>query len=124
SFRRNQLNSMSTGMKCNLRTQDQVDILEISGEVDMQYSPAVREKILESVDKGRTVLIDLAEVSYIDSSGIASLIEGLQAARKANLPYGLLRVSDAATQVLSLTRLDNVFPMYDSLDEFISRDQP
>lgn len=105
-------------MKCTLRSENDIDILELSGEIDLQHSPTLREKILASLKKKRALLIDLGKVSYIDSSGIASLVEGLQTARKAQLPYGLMHVSKAASQVLSLTRLDQVFAMYSSLDDF------
>src|SRR5690554_4899169 len=105
-------------MKCNLRSENGIDILELSGEIDLQYSPTLRENILGSLKRQQAFLIDLGEVSYIDSSGIASLVEGLQTAKKASLPYGLMHVSKAASQVLSLTRLDQVFAMYGSLDEF------
>lgn len=107
-------------MEFNLRTEKDVDILELKGEVDLQYSPELREKILSSLKNKRPLLIDMGEVSYIDSSGIASLVEGLQTAKNSSLSYGLMRVSDAASQVLTLTRLDNVFPMYNSLDEFVA----
>ena len=107
-------------MKYRLRSENHIDVLELSGEIDLQFSPKLRERILESLRQKRALLIDLGEVSYIDSSGIASLVEGLQTAKTARLPYGLMRVSDAVAQVLSLTRLDQVFSLYGSLAEFKS----
>lgn len=105
-------------MKYNLRSEDGVDVLELGGEIDLQYSPTLREQILASLKRNQALLIDLDEVSYIDSSGIASLVEGLQTAKKAGLPYGLTRVSKATAQILALTRLDTVFSIYDSLEDF------
>lgn len=105
-------------MKCKLRSENDIDILELSGEIDLQYSPTLREKILDSLERKRALLIDLDKVSYIDSSGIASLVEGLQTAKKARLPYALMRVSKPASQVLSLTRLDRVFATYGSVADF------
>jgi anti-sigma B factor antagonist len=86
----------------------------------MHYSPQVREQILASLKAGRPLLIDLSGVSYIDSSGIASLVEGFQTAKTAKLHFGLLNISNTALQVLTLTRLDKIFALYDSVEKFRS----
>ena len=105
-------------MKSNLRTENDFDLLELSGEIDLHHSPELREMILDSLKNGKSLLIDMAEVSYIDSSGIASLVEGFQTAKTAKLAYGLLSISGPALQVLTLTRLDKVFTLYESIDQF------
>jgi len=92
--------------------------LQLSGEVDLHFSPKLRERILASLKAGRPLLIDLAGVSYIDSSGIASLVEGFQTAKTSKLAYGLLNISKTAMQVLTLTRLDKIFTLYTSADQF------
>ena len=51
-------------------------------------------------------------------AGIASLVEGFQTAKNTNLDYGLLSISDAVQQVLAITRLDGIFPLYDSEENF------
>jgi anti-sigma B factor antagonist len=107
-------------MKSSLVSMNTFDLLKLAGEVDLHYSPKVREQILASLKDGRPLLIDLAEVSYIDSSGIASLVEGFQTAKTAKLRYGLLNISDTVLQVLTLTRLDKIFSLYTSMDTFRS----
>jgi anti-sigma B factor antagonist len=64
----------------------------------------------------QNVMVDLSAVDYIDSSGVASLVEGFQYARSNNLEFGLLGVSDAAMSILKLARLDQVFTIYQSLE--------
>jgi anti-sigma B factor antagonist len=54
-------------------------------------------------------------VTYIDSSGIASLVEAYQTAKKKGLRFGLLAVSEPVMSVLALARLDKVFPIHLSL---------
>ena len=108
-------------MKSRLRAENEFDVLELSGEIDLHYSPELREQILKSLKGGRPLLIDMSDVSYIDSSGIASLVEGFQTAKSAKLAYGLLSISSPALQVLSLTRLDKVFSLFDSIDQFQSQ---
>jgi len=110
-----------TVMQTKLRSKDGFDVLELSGEIDLHYSPSLREKILTSLNDGKALLIDMAGVSYIDSSGIASLVEGFQTAKSNKLAYGLLSISEPALQVLTLTRLDRVFSLYDSVEQFQSK---
>ena len=107
-------------MNISLVSMGSHDLLKVAGEVDMHYSPQVREKILASLKAGRPLLIDLSGVSYIDSSGIASLVEGFQTAKTAKLHFGLLNISNTAMQVLTLTRLDKIFALYDSVEKFRS----
>lgn len=105
-------------MKSSVVSMDSFDLLKLEGEVDLHYSPKVREQILAALKAGRPLLIDLAGVSYIDSSGIASLVEGFQTAKTAKLAYGLLNISTTAMQVLTLTRLDKIFALHSSIDSF------
>ncbi len=91
-------------------------VIALNGEVDLYYSPRAREQILGALESGAHVLVDLSAVEYIDSSGVASLVEGYQLAREKGLRFALVGVSQAAMQVLQLARLDTVFPIYEDLD--------
>jgi anti-sigma B factor antagonist len=92
------------------------------GEIDLACSNQTREAILGQLNGKNHVLVDLAGVEYIDSSGIASLVEGYQRARAMGLRFGLVAVSDAARKVLELARLDQVFPIHDSVEARIQAD--
>ncbi|MES2605185.1 MAG: STAS domain-containing protein [Pseudomonadota bacterium] len=105
-------------MECTLKSETGFDLLELSGEVDLHFSPKLREKILGSLKIGNPLLIDMENVSYIDSSGIASLVEGFQTAKSSKLAYGLLNISPTALQVLTLTRLDKIFNLFSSTEQF------
>lgn len=105
-------------MELTLKPETGFDLLALSGEVDMHFSPQLREKILGTLKDGKALLIDMAQVSYIDSSGIASLVEGFQTAKSAKLSYGLLNISTTALQVLTMTRLDKIFNLYSSTEQF------
>lgn len=106
-------------MECQTKEQGPFTVVALSGEVDLHYSPQARNVILKLLKQDRPVLVDLSAVSYIDSSGIASLVEGYQMARSRNLQFGLAGVSDAARQVLQLARLDKVFPIKDSVSDYL-----
>jgi anti-sigma B factor antagonist len=104
-------------MQYQIETKGLYTIILLSGDVDLQYSPAAREQILKHLNDGHHVMVDLSAVKYIDSSGVASLVEGYQVAKTQSLRFGLLGVSEAALQVLQLARLDRVFPIYNSIDD-------
>jgi len=92
-------------------------VLALSGEIDLNESPNARKQILNCIKKSTNLLVDLSAVEYIDSSGVASLVEGLQSSRAKKLDFALVGVSASAMQVLQLARLDSVFTIYDSLDD-------
>ncbi len=90
-------------------------VVALSGEIDMGEAPKVRRALLDSIKQKRDTLVDLAQVTYIDSSGIAGLIEGLQAARKQKNDPALVSVSQCARRVLKLGRLHRVFIVHTDL---------
>lgn len=109
-------------METSIQTKGNFTVLMISGEVDLYYSPRAREQILKCLGDKHNLLVDLSGVEYIDSSGVASLVEGLQLAKSNQLEFGLIGVSDAAMQVLQLARLDKVFPIHATIDERLGSD--
>ena len=104
-------------MEIKKRNEAGHSIISLVGEVDLHFSPKAREEILGMLKNNENILVDLSEVSYIDSSGIASLVEGYQMSKKSGQSFALLSVSNAAMQVLKLARLDSVFPIYDSVSD-------
>lgn len=91
-------------------------VVTLQGEVDLQHSPRVRKRLMELMFEQRDVLVDLAQVAYIDSSGVASLVEAYQMARKNHSRFTLVAVSPPALRVLQLARLDKVFAIAESVD--------
>jgi len=104
-------------MEHEIAERDGSVIVAFSGDVDLQSSPDARKILLECVARKMPVLVDLSKVNYIDSSGIASLVEALQTARKGGGNLLLVSVSDAALRVLELARLDRVFTICATIDE-------
>lgn len=90
-------------------------VVRLDGSVDLEHAPEVRKRLLDAVALGRNVLVDLSAATYIDSSGIACLVEALQKARSKGHDLGLVAVSLQARRVLELARLDMVFAIHDDL---------
>jgi len=102
-------------MICGIRHEGDVAVVALSGDIDLESSPKVRTALLDCVGLKQGVLVDMSEVSYIDSSGVASLVEAFQRARKSNTGFGLASVSQPAMRVLELARLDRIFSIYESV---------
>lgn len=105
-------------MQVSVENENNLNVLSLSGEVDLHESPRARGQILDCLNSGENLLVDLSAVSYMDSSGIASLVEGLQLSKTKQLDFGLVKVSHAVSQVLKLARLDRVFTIYETVDDY------
>lgn len=88
-------------------------VVFLSGEIDLERSPEARKSLLAAVAKKRPVVVDMSEVSYIDSSGIASLVEALQQAGASQQEFSLAKVGERVGKILRLARLDTVFRITD-----------
>jgi len=99
-------------MNCEIRHEGDAAVVVLSGDIDLESSPGVRTALLDCVSLKSTVIVDLAAVTYIDSSGVASLVEAFQSARKGHTRFALAAASEAALRVLELARLDKVFSLY------------
>ena len=98
----------------DIQTEDRppYTVIRLSGDVDLHSSPKARDAILACLKRKSALLVDLSAVSYMDSSGVASLVEGYQTARKQGLEFGLMAVAQPVMNVLKLARLDKVFPIH------------
>jgi len=81
----------------------------ISGEVDLSNSTEIRKTILSALKTTHSVTVDLSAVEYIDSSGIAAMVEGLQFAHSHSKNFTLRNPSKQVRSIMELARLDQVF---------------
>jgi anti-sigma B factor antagonist len=103
-------------VKIATRRMEKTAILDISGDIDLAHSSEVRRVVLVEFRENRTpkVILNLIEVNYIDSSGVASLVEGLKASRDVGARMILVGLSPIAYEVLQLSKLLKVFEIYDT----------
>ncbi len=90
----------------------QETIVFLDGQVDLSQSPHAKQLMMDSIEKGKKVVIDMSGVDYLDSSGVASLVDALQESQKKKVEFGLKDLSKAALKELRLARLDSVFNIY------------
>jgi len=90
-------------------------ILDLSGDIDLAHSPAMRKALLGEIKEKRTprVFLNLKNVRYIDSSGIASLVEGLKASRDLGSRLILYGMNKSVREVMQLSRLQKIFEIYE-----------
>jgi anti-sigma B factor antagonist len=100
-----------------IREEGERVVVALRGDVDLSHSPEARQLLLDQIGRKCDLIVDLSGVSYIDSSGIASLVEAFQAARRQGSGFALAAVSESALRVLRLARLDKVFPIHASVAE-------
>jgi anti-sigma B factor antagonist len=84
--------------------------LTVRGEVDLYTSPELRKAIMKAVPAAQGgVEVELSAVDYMDSSGVATLVEGFKTARESAKAFILMNPSKSVMRVLELARLDAVF---------------
>lgn len=109
-------------MQISIRRVDSATIVDVSGDIDLASSPELRKTLLQEVRDNRKprVVMNLSAVRYIDSSGVASLVEGLKASRDIGSRLILVGLSGPAREVLQLSRLIKVFEIYDTEGEALA----
>ena len=97
-------------MSFALSARGNAQVVALSGEIDMGRAPTVRQAVLEAIKtKAPVVVVEMSAVTYMDSSGIATLVEGLQNAKKQGTDFVLAGPAGNVLGVLKLARLDKVF---------------
>ena len=109
-------------MEISSRIIDKTVIIDLSGDIDLGNTPAVRKVLLREVKENRAprVVINLSKVRYIDSSGVASLVEALRASRDVGSRLILIGLSTSVREVLQLSRLVKIFEIYDKEEEALA----
>ena len=84
----------------------------------MNSSPDVREVLTEYFDRStKAIIVDLSEVPYIDSSGIATLVEGLQWSHSTEKKFRLVGLTPTVKDIFEIARLLQVFEVFNTLEE-------
>ncbi len=96
-------------MDMNVTVEDGVVIVAMDGHLDALSAPQAKEAFREYGTGEYSVVVDLSKVSFIDSSGLASLISGLKTLKSNRKDFWLAAVQPNVRQVLTLTMLDRAF---------------
>jgi len=93
-------------------------VLEVQGEVDLYTSSQLREAIVRLTEEEENrIVVDLYNVSFMDSSGLGVLVAGLKRARERGGELALVFGEGSVQKVFGITGLDKIFPTYRSVGE-------
>jgi anti-sigma B factor antagonist len=96
-------------------------VVDVKGEVDLYTAPRLKTLLTDITAGGRSnVAVDFAGVEFMDSTGLGVLISGLKRCREAGGTLALVAPTEPVRKVLTITGLDQVFNIRDSLDELVS----
>jgi anti-sigma B factor antagonist len=104
-------------MKISVRDAGEVKIVEVEGDVDLGTSPDLRRTLFATLLDSPKLALSLAAIRYIDSSGIATLLEVLKDAQRRNKVFVLFGLSPAVQQVFHLTHVIRIFQVFQTEEE-------
>jgi len=92
-------------------------LIELEGEIDLHRSPDVKLELQAAIaEKPAKLMIDLSKVTYIDSSGLATLLEGMQGVEFYGGKFYLVAVQEIVRAIFQTSKLDEVFRIVASVD--------
>jgi anti-sigma B factor antagonist len=104
------------------RHLDKATIFDVSGDIDLATSPELRKALLRELREARIprVVLNLQAVRYIDSSGVASLVEGLKVSRDLGARFILFGLNTTVREVLQLSKLVKIFEICENEEQAVS----
>lgn len=97
-------------LEVNIQTSGSQVIVTPNGDVDLSCSRDLQTHIRKALDgKPKSLIVNLAKVPYMDSSGVATLVEAMQIARKQGTKLVLCGLQDKVRSIFEIARLDRVF---------------
>jgi anti-sigma B factor antagonist len=107
----------STPAACPMPRKDCPNVLPLEGEIDLHISPNVTASLSMMIEKKpKQLIVDLSRVTYIDSSGLAALIEGMQNAEEYGGKFALAGLQETIRTIFEIARLDQVFQIFPDVD--------
>lgn len=108
-------------MELKIRKNDEIYIIDVNGEMDLYNSYKLKELVMKMLQKNvKNFIINLAQVDYIDSSGIGALIFICSTIKKMNLKLAISNVHGSVKKVIELTKLMKYFPLAATVEEALA----
>ena len=93
------------------------NVLPLKGEIDLHVSPSVTASLNAMIEKKpRRLVVDLSDVTYIDSAGLAALIEAMQKVEGYSGKFLLAGLQETVRSIFEISRLDQVFRIFPDAD--------
>lgn len=96
-------------------------VVTVKGEVDVYTAPKLKDELLGLIEEGKNqIVVDLEGVEFMDSSGLGVLVGALRRLKEREGTLALVCTKGPVLRILSITGLNKVFPVYQSVDEAAS----
>jgi anti-sigma B factor antagonist len=106
-------------MNIEIERYNNYQVVKLHGEVDLSNSRKIKLEIIKLIKSKNNIIVDFTHLQYIDSSGMASLVEAFNESKENNTEFHIVCASGSPLQVLQLTRLNTVFNLADSIEAVI-----
>jgi anti-sigma B factor antagonist len=103
-----------------MRTVAEATVLDLEGEIDVSTSTIFRSKLFETLPQTSRLALNMSAVRYVDSAGIATLVEIQMKAQQLEKSLALFGLSTRVHDVLKLTRLLRYFQIFDSEEQAVT----
>jgi anti-sigma B factor antagonist len=108
-------------MEIKYRQLNQVRVLELIGRLDMASVPLARQWLDDATSQQPAhVVINMSKVSFLDSSGLSALVQGLNRSREMDGDLRLCGLQTPVRMIFELTRFDRIFEIFVSEDDAIA----
>jgi anti-sigma B factor antagonist len=97
-----------------------VPVVGVSGEVDVYAAPELRERLTEILADGRSVVVDLTDVGFLDSTGLGALVAARTTAAERGAELPLVCTHQRILKLFTITGLDGVFTIHDTVDAAVA----
>jgi anti-sigma B factor antagonist len=108
-------------MRLHESVEEGIDVFALEGEIDLHYAPVLRT-LLQGKTKARTpaLILDLAGVTFIDSTGLGTIIEYFRDASRYSGLLCLTGLNDELKNIFAMVRLDGTIPIFPGVKEAIA----
>jgi anti-sigma B factor antagonist len=107
-------------MNMSVRTSANARIVDVDGDVDMNCTPQLRKLLFGALKESPKVVINLTAIRYIDSSGIAVMIEALKESQRLKRQLVLFGMNARVNAVFKLTHVMQIFQVVDTEEQALS----
>jgi anti-sigma B factor antagonist len=104
-------------LSLSTRTEGDRTVVTVGGEIDVYTAPKLREQLIDLVSSGNyDLVVDMENVDFLDSTGLGVLVGALKRLRAAGGTFGLVCSKEPLLKIFRITALDQVFPIYPSVE--------
>jgi len=107
-------------IESRLLTDKKITVIEPSGRFDAHYETAMKKQIRQAFETGPHIIVNLTTVHFVDSTALATLVQGMKQAREQNGDLLISGLQQPVRIIFELTRLDKAFRIFATLEEAIA----